>query len=196
MFHIVVKSSVVIKNSKKLISVILCHANDNFFSFFSNRKLTDEFSYDVRLIDYGDILTRASSEIYALSDEYKQLPAQAYSMHLTGIVPADHEDDWDEKITQKLQKLFTKLNTNESNVEYEAQVLFTLRNVFVVDMIRVINSKDCYVHVPVKEYLIEQKFAIESKDRREHVINMAKSNGKFTYFFSSYSFFLNFLNIF
>lgn len=150
----------------------------------SSRKPTDEFSYDVRLIDYGDILTRKTSEIYVLNDEYKEPPGQAYSMHLTGIIPADYEEDWDEKITHRLKTLLNKLHTTESNVEYEARVLFTLRNTFVVDIFRVINSKDCYVHVPVKEYLIDHKYAIKSKDCLQRVIDMAKFNGKTTFLIS------------
>lgn len=98
-------------------------------------------------------------------------------MHLTSVIPADKEEDWDPQVCDKVRKHLNELNNKENDLIYEAIIVFSLRNTIVVDTMRLICLKNAIVHCYLKTYLQRHKFGIISKDSRDKVIEMAKAAG-------------------
>lgn len=150
----------------------------NIFS----RSILDVDKYHVRLLDTGDNHERLACDIFTLNPNYQTLPDQAYRLHLTGVIPADNEDDWDSRVCVQMQnylhKLFDGNGDKETNLVYEANILFSLRNTIVVDIIRIIDPLRGVVCSSLKAYLRNKSFGILSHKSRDKVIEMAKNTGK------------------
>lgn len=142
------------------------------------RSLTTTDKYEVRFIDAGDVELRHAFELYALDDGFQGFPNQAHHLHLVGVIPVDKEDNWDKRVCEKFQKHLMHFFNNEENLMYDANVLFSLRNAVVVDIMRLINIKHGIVHCSIKTYLKNEGFGILSNDNRQKVLEMAKINGK------------------
>lgn len=142
------------------------------------RHPTDEESCLVRFVDTGEMQRYKAHEVYALNESFTTIPNQAFTLHLTGIVPADREDDWDPTITEQLKKELAKWTFKEADTIYEANVLFALRNTLVVNVMRLYNMSTTVVHCSLKSYLQRRNFGIMSPEMCDKVIAMAKSAGK------------------
>lgn len=148
---------------------------------YISRSILDVDKYHVRLLDTGDIHERQALQIFALNTNFQTLPDQAYYLHLTSVIPADNEDDWDPRICVQMQNYLNKLfnsNENGENLLYEANILFSLRNTIVVDIMRIIDRSRGVVRSSLKAYLRNRNFGILSPKSREKVIEMAKNAGK------------------
>lgn len=137
----------------------------------------EENSFDVRLIDNGEIVDRPSSEIYEIPDEFKSFPQQAYVLHLVGIIPIDSEDDWADTITTKLHNHLTNLEKTTEYWQFEAHNMFQLRNIFVTKMIRAVDSSAGVLLISIIEHLVDGQLAVKSIEKRGKAINMAQANG-------------------
>lgn len=130
----------------------------------------------IRLIDNGEIEQYDAHDVYSLDESFQTFPNQAYTLHLTGVIPADKEDDWDPSFTEQLKKELTKWTDNEAQMVYEANVVFVLRNTFVVNAMRLVNLTNCTVH-SIKKYLKNQNFGTYCLDSHQKVMQMAKNAG-------------------
>lgn len=142
------------------------------------RHPTDEERGLVRFIDTGDIQEYKAHEVYSLNESFNMIPNQAFTLHLTGVIPADKEDDWDPIITQQVMKELDKWTSKESDTIYEAHVLFALRNTLVVNIMRLTNVKRAVIHCSLKLYLQKRNYGIISPESCNKVIEMATNAGK------------------
>lgn len=140
-------------------------------------KITEEASFDVRLIDTGEIAIQRSCEIYEIDGDFETFPRQAYVLHLVGIIPMNSEDDWADDITTQLQERLSKLENATENMVYEALNLFQLRGLFVANMARAVDPMDGVVHIAIAEFLVRQKLAVKSITNRRKAVDLAKANG-------------------
>lgn len=69
-----------------------------FFSLIY-RNIIDADKYKIRLIDTGEIEQVQAHELYTLDDKFDTIPRQAYHLHLTSIIPADKEEEWDPNVS-------------------------------------------------------------------------------------------------
>ncbi|XP_031636550.1 putative ATP-dependent RNA helicase TDRD12 [Contarinia nasturtii] len=142
------------------------------------RNLAGSDKYQVRLIDNGDIELMHASELYTLEKEFKSMPRQAYHLHLTSIIPADKEDDWDPRVCENIRNHINKTIAEGSDLIFEGNVVFTLRNTIVVDIMRLIDLKDIIVKFYVKRYLMNVlKQGESSKASMKKVVEMVKAEG-------------------
>lgn len=132
----------------------------------------------VRFVDTGDIQRYKAHELHSLNESFETIPNQAYTLHLTGIVPADKEDDWDPTITEQIKKELNKWTFKEADAIYEANVVFALRNTLVVNTMRLYNTSTTVIHCSLKTFLQRRNYGIMSPESGEKVIAMAKSAGK------------------
>lgn len=138
----------------------------------------DEEKCTVRFVDTGDFQDFKAHEVYALNESFETTSNQAYTLHLTGVIPADKEDDWDPSITDQVKKELNKWINKESETIYEANVVFALRNTLVVDIMRLVNLSRGVVHCSLKSYLQNRSYGIISSESCKKVIEMAKNAGK------------------
>lgn len=149
----------------------------NLKPFF--RHPTDVERCNVRFLDTGDIQQYQAHEIYALDEAFQKIPNQAYYLHLTGIVPADLEDDWDPRAVEFVTKELQKYTESEnSDVIYEANVILSLRHTLVVDIMRLVNIKRGVVHCSLKTFLRNKSYGIISPDSPKKVLALAKKEGE------------------
>lgn len=127
-------------------------------------------------MDTGDIHQFQAFELFSLNEIFSAIPNQAYYLHLTGITPADMEEDWDPRVYAQIEKYLSNFFKNEKNLVYEGKVLFSVRNTIVVDIIRLINHERGIVHCSVKKFLLDKGFGIPTST--EKVIEMAKGAGR------------------
>lgn len=144
---------------------------------FTHRQPTDEERCLIRFVDTGDIQQYKAHEIYALNDSFENVPNQAFTLHLTGVIPADREDDWDTVITEQLKKELDKWTDRDTQTIYEANVLFALRNTLVVNVMRLVNLTRGVVHCSLKTYLKNRNYGTISPQSCQRVIEMAKYAG-------------------
>lgn len=129
----------------------------------------------MRFVDTGDVEQRHAFELFTLDEPFRAIPNQAYHLHLTSVAPADKEDDWDPRVCDKVRTYLSGLNKKEDNLIYEANILFSLRNTIVVDIMRLIGLKRAIVHCWISTYLRNRKYGIKSSNSK--VIEMAKAVG-------------------
>lgn len=144
---------------------------------FSCRKITDVDTYEVRFIDTGEVERRHAFEIFTLDEQFQAYPNQAYHLHLTSIIPGDREDDWDPCLCDNIRKYLNELNANDDLSIYEANILFSVRNTIVVDVMRLIGLRRAIVHCAIKTYLQRRNIGISSGASRDKVVEMAKAIG-------------------
>lgn len=126
------------------------------------------------MIDIGDIQQQTAKQIYRIDTEFVKFPGQAYQMHLSGILPSDMEPHWNSKSCQIFENKIEKLC---KSLEYDARVVCTLQNNFVVDKIRAVDTQNVIIHLSIEQYLVDKKLGIESKESFERVKEMAMSAG-------------------
>lgn len=152
-----------------------------FYQKISNnirRQPTDAEKCLVRFVDSGEVQWFSAHEVFSLTEEFGTIPNQAYTLHLTGVIPADKEEDWDPSITEQIKKELIKWTDKETQTIFEANVLFALRNTLVVDIMRLVNLSRGVVHCSLKSYLQKRNYGIISPESSRKVIDMAKSSGK------------------
>lgn len=138
----------------------------------------DEEKCIVRFVDTGDIQEYKAHEVYSLDESFGATPNQAYTLHLSGVIPADKEDDWDPSITDQIKKELRKWTDKETQTIYEANVVFALRNTLVVNIMRLINLSRGVVHCSLKSYLQNRNYGMISPESLKKVNEMAKNAGK------------------
>lgn len=82
-------------------------------------------------------------------------------------------------MTVKIRDHLMKMVRTENDLIFEANVVFTLRNTIVVDIMRLINVKDIIVKCYIKSFLRNGSHGEPSKSSMEKVIEMVKAEGKF-----------------
>lgn len=97
---------------------------------------------------------------------------------MTGVIPADKEDDWDPRVHDQVTKELNKWTEKENNIIYEANVLFSLRNTIVVDIMRLVNLSRGVVHCSLKTFLSKKCHGLLDSNSRKNVIDMAKNEGE------------------
>lgn len=102
-------------------------------------------------------------------------------MHLVGIIPTDHEDDFAENITTKLCIHLTDLENKSENWAYEAEVLFSLRSALVANMIRAVDDRNGFIYLAIADHMIGNKWAVRSADNLKKAIALATEYGKLHY---------------
>lgn len=132
----------------------------------------------MRYLDTGAIHEHQALDAYALDESFQTVPNQAYSLHLTGVIPADKEDDWDPRVHDQVTKELNKWTEKENNIIYEANVLFSLRNTIVVDIMRLVNLSRGVVHCSLKTFLSKKCHGLLDSNSRKNVIDMAKNEGE------------------
>ncbi|XP_055304540.1 putative ATP-dependent RNA helicase TDRD12 isoform X2 [Sitodiplosis mosellana] len=160
--------------------VVQCHEifyRAEIIEIYEKRKVTDVDIFEVRFIDTGEVERRNAFEIFTLDEQFQALPNQAYHLHLTSIIPADKEDDWDPCLCEKVRQYLSELNANDNDSIYEATIVFTLRNTIIVDVMRLTGLKRGIIHCSIKSYLQRRKYAISSSASRDKVVEMAKAVG-------------------
>lgn len=129
----------------------------------------------MRLIDTGETDVLNSFHLYTLAEQFQALPDQAVRLHLTGVIPADQEEEWDPRVCAAIGKHLLALN--EPDTIYEANIVFSLRNTIVVDIMRIVD-KQGIVRCSIKKYLNNKSYAILCNDSRKKVFEMVKTQGK------------------
>lgn len=130
-------------------------------------------------MDTGEIQTHQALDIFVLDESFRHVPSQAISLHLTGIVPADSEDDWDPFVHERIKRELDKhTESEEHKLIYEANILFGLRNTIIVDIMRLVNLSGGVVCCTIKRYLSSKRYGVISADARKRVIEMAKRSGE------------------
>lgn len=81
-------------------------------------------------------------------------------MHLTGIQPSNCEHDWSSKSIRVFQNRIKKLEKEFQNILYDARVIFSLRNAFVVDKIRATDTINIIGHLRLEKELVDMKLGI------------------------------------
>lgn len=153
---------------------------------YIHRNPIDEESCRIRFVDTGEIQQFKAHEVYSLNESFGTIPNQAFTLHLTGIVPADKEDDWDPSITQQITKELNKWTSKETDTIYEANVVFALRSTLVVNIMRLYNVSRKVTHCWLKAYLQKRNFGIASSEYCKKVIEMAKGAGKVNVLFECF----------
>lgn len=128
-------------------------------------------------MDTGECQIRFEQEIFALYESFQALPSQAFNLHLVSVTPADKEDDWDENICKEVTNYLNGLVKRENGSVYEANILFTIRNAIVVDIMRLICPKRGLVHCSLKKFLWNKSYGEFNNTNRQKVIEMANALG-------------------
>lgn len=137
----------------------------------------DSVGCSVRMIDVGGINTKNVDEIFEIDAQFERFPGQAYHMHLAGILPSDLEHNWSPKALQIFQKRINKLQQVMENVEFDARIVFSLRNNFVVDKIRAVDIRNAIIHLIFEQELVNNGLGVASNECFERVKDMAKLAG-------------------
>lgn len=145
---------------------------------FFCRNISSLDHYEVRFLDTGDIQTRTALEVYKLDEQFQGYPSQACRLHLTGIIPADREEEWLQYACTNLQKLLDDFLGKEDDSIFEASVLFTLRNDVISDIMRLIQPDRNIVLCSMKKYLVKKKFGIIANANTEKLLKTAELRGK------------------
>lgn len=96
------------------------------------------------------------------------------------VTLADKEDDWDPDVRRETEKHLNDFNKREDDLIYEANVLFTIRNTIVVDIMRLISVEYSVVRCSLKKFLSDKGYGTFNNDNRQKVIDMATALGKLT----------------
>lgn len=140
--------------------------------------MLDNETYNVRLIDTGEILKLSRPDIFKMdASEFIEFPRQAYTMHLIGIQPFNHEDDWSSRSIRVFQNRIKKLENDFQNILYDARVIFSLRDAFVVDKIRAADTINMISHLIFEKELVDKKLGIPCQDIITRVKRIAKEAG-------------------
>lgn len=142
-------------------------------------RLVTDFDVDVRLIDFGTILKKTSTEIFQLDEKFCNFPQQAIDMHLIGLIPAEFEDEWDSKITKILEVEVNKMQ--ESNIKVEANIVFALKNTIAVDCVRFNKTMEnaCVIKLSIKRFMADKSYGVLCNSSKQRVIKMAENLGQF-----------------
>lgn len=98
-------------------------------------------------------------------------------MHLTGIQPSNCEHDWSSKSIRVFQNRIKKLEKDFQNILYDARVIYSLRNAFVVDKIRATDIINKIGHLRFEKELVDKKLGISCHDVVAQVKRLAAEAG-------------------
>lgn len=98
-------------------------------------------------------------------------------MHLTGCLPSNCEQDWSSKSIRVFQNRIKKMENDFQNIQYDARVIFSLRDAFVVDKIRAADTINMIGHLRFENELIDKKLGIPCQDVIAQVKRIAKEAG-------------------
>lgn len=153
----------------------MSHVRLQFIQF--DRKILDNESYNVRMIDLGMVLKKVKPDIFKCDTEFEEFPMQAYNMHLTGIIPSNREHDWSSKSIRVFQNRIKKLENDFQNILYDARVIFSLRDAFVVDKVRAADTVNMIGHMRFEKELVDKRLGIRCQDVVAQVKRIAKEAG-------------------
>lgn len=131
----------------------------------------------------GKIITKKSTDLFILDEQFCTFPRQAIDMHLIGLIPADSEDEWDSEITKFLEKEVNKFKSNELEHKIEANIVFALQNACAVDCIRITKRhKDATtIKTSFKTFMESNMYGVLSQTAKKNIIKMARELGKNLY---------------
>uniref|UniRef100_A0A034VB34 RNA helicase n=1 Tax=Bactrocera dorsalis TaxID=27457 RepID=A0A034VB34_BACDO len=138
----------------------------------------------LKLIDEGSIISSVKSdELYVCADKFKDFPAQAINIRLTGVVPFDNERTWDTKATKTVQKwIMTDIKQNECvHVSINFTLIDTIwvNNVIVMEQLEQVGQ---YVYrVNLKRSLMEKNIADVGDSKKQGIREIAEELGLLAY---------------
>lgn len=92
----------------------------------------------IRLTDTGEELDLSLKKILPLDSEFENFPAQAVTMHFTGLIPWPANFGWSEQAIEITKNFFAKEANNSCNdVFVKATVLFQIKDVIFVDNLHI-----------------------------------------------------------
>ncbi|XP_018802414.1 PREDICTED: uncharacterized protein LOC108977261 isoform X2 [Bactrocera latifrons] len=146
----------------------------------SNTAIVKVIKLTLKLIDEGSIISSVKSdELYVCADKFKDFPAQAINIRLTGVVPFDNERTWDSKATKTVQKwIMTDIKQNECvHVSINFTLIDTIwvNNVIVMEQLKQV---DQYVYrVNLKRSLMEKNIADVGDSKKQGIREIAEELG-------------------
>uniref|UniRef100_W8AL25 RNA helicase n=1 Tax=Ceratitis capitata TaxID=7213 RepID=W8AL25_CERCA len=148
-----------------------------------NTDLIKTIKLTVKLIDEGSIISNVKSdELYVCHDKFKDFPAQAINIRLSGVVPFDNERTWNTKATKAVQKwIMTDIKKNECvHVSINFTLIDTIwvNNVIVMEQLEQVGQ---YVYrVNLKRSLLEKDIAAAGDSKRPGIREIAEELGLLT----------------
>lgn len=150
----------------------------------SNTAIIKAIKLTLKLIDEGSIISSVKSdELYVCADKFKDFPAQAINIRLTGVVPFDNERTWDTKATKTVQKwIMSDIKKNECvHVSINFTLIDTIwvNNVIVMEQLEQVGQ---YVYrVNLKRSLMEKNIADVGDSKRQGIREIAEELGLLAY---------------
>ncbi|XP_067639600.1 putative ATP-dependent RNA helicase TDRD12 isoform X2 [Eurosta solidaginis] len=145
-----------------------------------NTDIVKTLKLTVKLIDDGSIISGVKSdELYVCHNDFKDFPAQAINIRLSGVVPFDNERTWDTKSTKTVQKwIMTDITKKEC---VHVSINFTLIDTIWVNNLIVMEQLDQvgqYVYrVNLKRSLLEKNIAAAADNKRQSIREIAEEFG-------------------
>nr|XP_014101558.1 putative ATP-dependent RNA helicase TDRD12 [Bactrocera oleae] len=150
----------------------------------SNTAIIKAIKLTLKLIDEGSIISSVKSdELYVCADKFKDFPAQAINIRLTGVVPFDNERTWDTKATKTVQQwIMSDIKKNECvHVSINFTLIDTIwvNNVIVMEQLEQVGQ---YVYrVNLKRSLMEKNIADVGDSKRQGIREIAEELGLLAY---------------
>uniref|UniRef100_A0A0A1WUC7 RNA helicase n=1 Tax=Zeugodacus cucurbitae TaxID=28588 RepID=A0A0A1WUC7_ZEUCU len=150
----------------------------------TNTALIKAVKLTLKLIDEGSIISSVKSdELYVCDARFKDFPAQAINIRLSGVVPFDNERSWDTKSTKTVQKwIMTDIKKNECvHVSINFTLIDTIwvNNVIVMEQLAQMGQ---YVYrVNLKRSLMEKNIADVCDSKRQGIREIAEELGLLAY---------------
>ena len=122
-----------------------------------------------------------------LPAEYRDFPGQAVDLHLTGVIPADKEDEWDQRVTKIVMKTLDRHLKDESglrdNIHVEAKIVVPLKDALLVESIRVVeylpDIETAGQKLSVKKFLITNKYGVADSRGIAKMKDLVQQIGEF-----------------
>ncbi|XP_017480966.1 PREDICTED: putative ATP-dependent RNA helicase TDRD12 isoform X2 [Rhagoletis zephyria] len=142
-----------------------------------NTDIIKTIKLTVKLIDEGSIISSVKSdELFVCHDKFKEFPAQAINIRLSGVVPFDNERTWDTKATKTVQKwIMTDIKMNECvhvSINFTLTDTVWINNVIVMEQLEKVGQ---YVyHLNLKRSLLEKNIASAADCKRQGIREIAE----------------------
>lgn len=117
----------------------------------------------VKLIDSGRTIMCKSHDLMEIPDEFKDFPAQAIDIRLSGVVPYDNEKVWDSKSIRTVKKwIVTDVTENDvlqASINFVLMDVIWVNNVVLMEQLTAING--FALKINVRRSLLGRGFALD-----------------------------------
>ncbi|XP_055845468.1 putative ATP-dependent RNA helicase TDRD12 [Episyrphus balteatus] len=118
----------------------------------------------IKLIDSGKIIMCKSHDLLVIPEEFKEFPAQAIDIRLSGVVPFDNERVWDSKSIRTVKKwIVTDVNDNDvlqASINFVLMDIIWVNNVVLMEQLPAING--FALKINVRRSLLGRGFALDN----------------------------------